>query len=74
MPLNIGGRIPPCSRTRSIGEGETATSGTGREPGYHGGMLPEGVHLLQGRGFVTSACTAPALDRTLRGMLAEGLV
>lgn len=37
-------------------------------------MLPEGVHLLQGRGFVTSAFTAAALDRTLRGMQAEGLL
>ena len=38
------------------------------------GMLPEGVHLLQGRGFATSAYTAAALDRTLRGMQAEGLL
>lgn len=45
------------------------------------GMLLEGVHLFQGRGFVSSAHTeadvertAAALERTLRRMQAEGLV
>ena len=45
------------------------------------GMLLEGVHLFQGRGFLSSAHTeedvertAAALERTLRRMQAEGLV
>jgi len=46
-----------------------------------GGMLPEGGHLFQVLGFVTSVHTradaertAAALMRTLRGIRAEGLV
>jgi hypothetical protein len=37
-------------------------------------MPPEDVHLFQGRSFVTSAHTAAALERTLRGTRAEGFV
>ena len=38
------------------------------------GMLPEDIHPHQGCDFVTSAHIAAALERTLDGMLAEGLV
>lgn len=37
-------------------------------------MLPEGVHLVPGRGFVTSAYAAAALERMLPGMQTEGPV
>jgi hypothetical protein len=37
-------------------------------------MPPEDVHLFPGHGFVTSAHTAAALERTLRSMPAESLV
>jgi len=51
------------------------------QPGYHGGMLPDGVHHFPGHTSVSSAHTgadavqtAAALEQTLRGTPAQGLV